>query len=598
MSSSQTAKLELTPKTEEQKEPSGTKYEDNEENLEHDEDSDSSEEAIVVEGDIMNHKAIHIEPASPTQNRNKEEKRAQEVARHVRFKNCERSDSDDFNLDGDDKEETIPKTWKYTATWIIDGIAMGFLKYIFCIVAAVIIHDDKYTYKTFQDSIGIGISLQCSSTLFTCLITAYKSEVKINIAGPDIIAALFVVEWAKQLSNTEIYAREQALPTFLFLLKKRYHDKAVYFLVFFLFVPFIVFWVVVSVAGIPEDTLRSSSLLFEYYEPHNVLNLYTKFYGDIGNINFSALLDPNIMPQMIVMWIILLIDCLLKIAATRSELEVDFDVRKEIELTGLENMFAAFAGVAAPGYPQVKFNVLSKGIIHNTLDRRVGAFVGVFNGFFWITGLSVPVLNYLPRFVFSLLLFYAAFPFIEKYLYKPVVRGMRLQDILTIYMIVVIVVVMDSLKTTLPSMLVAVGVGVLLSFVTFIHASVQVKVVRNCDSGEYFRSKVVRTYWEEALLTRVGRRVQIIQLDGFIFFLSANAIFDKVKEIAAESDKRDVSEETRFLILDFFYVENVDESGLKTLKDIRRFIQNHDPHKIDLVITGHAKFESQFTQYG
>ena len=67
------------------------------------------------------------------------------------------------------------------ATWIIDGIAMGFLKYIFCIVAAVIIHDDKYTYETFQDSIGIGISLQCSSTLFTCLITAYKSEVKINI---------------------------------------------------------------------------------------------------------------------------------------------------------------------------------------------------------------------------------------------------------------------------------------------------------------------------------------------------------------------------------------------------------------------------------
>ena len=188
MSSAITAKLELTgeaqgvvtTKTEEQTEPSETKHEDSEEDLEDGEDRDSSEEIVVVEGDIMNHKAIHIAPASPTQN--KQEKRAQEVARHVRFKNRERSDSDDFNLDGNDSEEMIPKTWKYTATWIIDGFVMGFLKYIFCIVAAVIIHDDKYTYQTFQDSIGIGISLQCSSTLFTCLITAYKSEVKINIA--------------------------------------------------------------------------------------------------------------------------------------------------------------------------------------------------------------------------------------------------------------------------------------------------------------------------------------------------------------------------------------------------------------------------------
>ena len=53
--------------------------------------------------------------------------------------------------------------------------------------------------KLFQDSIGIGISLQCSSTLITCLYTSYASEVKINISGPDIVAALFVVNWATRI---------------------------------------------------------------------------------------------------------------------------------------------------------------------------------------------------------------------------------------------------------------------------------------------------------------------------------------------------------------------------------------------------------------
>ena len=102
---------------------------------------------------------------------------------------------------------------------MIDGIVMGFLKYIFCIVAAVIIHDDKYTGATFSDSIGIGIALQCSSTLITCLFTAYFSEVRINISGPDIIAALFVVNWARILSSDRSkYSKEEALPTLLFLI--------------------------------------------------------------------------------------------------------------------------------------------------------------------------------------------------------------------------------------------------------------------------------------------------------------------------------------------------------------------------------------------
>ena len=89
------------------------------------------------------------------------------------------------------------------------------------------------------------------------------------------------------------------------------------------------------------------------------------------------------------MWLILLIDSLLKIAATKSSLELDFDVKKEIEVTGVENMIAACFGVASPGYPQVKFNILSYGIINNKLDRRVGAFVGVFCGLFWIVNVSV-----------------------------------------------------------------------------------------------------------------------------------------------------------------------------------------------------------------
>ena len=134
-----------------------------------------------------------------------------------------------------------------------------------------------------------------------------------------------------------------------------------------------------------------------------------------GNIAWEALWKPTIFIDMISMWIVLLIDSLLKISGTQSGLEFEFDGNgsKEIVLTGKMNIFAALVGIASPGYPQVKFNLLSHNIIENTKDRRVGYLVAIINGFLWISGLSIDFLNHLPRFVFSFFLFYAAWPFFE-----------------------------------------------------------------------------------------------------------------------------------------------------------------------------------------
>ena len=74
---------------------------------------------------------------------------------------------------------------------------------------------------------------------------------------------------------------------------------------------------------------------------------------------------------------------------------------------------------------------------------------------------------------------------------------MKKLDLLTIYGIVFVVIFMDSVIQTTLSMIYAVVFGVLLSFISYIHSSVQVDVVRTVECGEFYRSKVVRTYWEE-----------------------------------------------------------------------------------------------------
>jgi SulP family sulfate permease len=659
---------------------------------EDDYDSDSDDSIAVVVEDV-NHEAIQIAPLSPSTTCKKQEKRAAHVKRHVKFKTITKDPNDELATEVDDSDVLPPWTdFSYQVKWIVDGIAMGMLKYIFCIVAAIIIHDDKYTKGTYKEFIGIGIAVQCSSTLITCLITSFKSELKINISGPDIIAALFTVEWAQHISDgitKGVYAPNQAMPTLLMLIwvstfgmglvwyicghlnvtevigifpvpvqygflaciawkvlkygfkismgydnwldplriglvvlafalgtalyffKKWNHHLAVRILVFFMFVPIIGFLIVVLASGgnfNKDSVLREQYILFDYYEELAPWSLYVESYGNLttGNIAWKALGDITILISMFSMWIVLLIDSLLKIAATSAELEFDGfsgNGSKEILLTGQMNIFAALAGIASPGYPQVKFNVLSYNIIENKKDKRVGYLVAIINGVLWLSGSSIWVLNRLPRFYFSFFLFYAAWPFLTKYVILPI-NGehakMKRNDVATILVIVLVVIILDAYPRAVPvpSMLVAVICGFIISIYNFVRSSVKVSTAGEGFSGRYFRSKVVRTYWEEALLTRVGNRVQILRLDGFIFFLTGHAIKQKVEEICDESDQRGIAEETRYLILDFLNVEQIDETGLKILRDIRRYIQSHNPHKIDLVLTGCDKFEDQFHKIG
>ena len=96
-----------------------------------------------------------------------------------------------------------------------------------------------------------------------------------------------------------------------------------------------------------------------------------------------------------------------------------------------------------------------------------------------------------------------------KYVINPIYdehEKMKLKDVATILVIVLVVILLDVFApdSQVPSMLVAVMCGFVISIYNFVHSSVKVSTAGEGFSGRHFRSKVVRTYWEEALLTRVG----------------------------------------------------------------------------------------------
>jgi len=72
------------------------------------------------------------------------------------------------------------------------------------------------------------------------------------------------------------------------------------------------------------------------------------------------------------MLVIVVIDSMLKLAGTKKKLELtSLNYDHEVELAGWYNILNSLC-VAAPGYPQLKFNVLNHGIVGNTSDRLPG----------------------------------------------------------------------------------------------------------------------------------------------------------------------------------------------------------------------------------
>ena len=485
-------------------------------------------------------------------------------------------------------DKGLPATTVYNITWIVSGMVMALLKYVFCVVGAVIIHD---SHAFMQTSLAVGIGINCSSTLITGLITGRFSKIGINISGPDIIASIFVSSWVKTLcypddQGNSILNETTALPTILFLmaastllmgllwlaighfhatklvefmpapvvcgflscigwkvvkyatkvsvgpdawyvtwthpagwayllavpgavmgiplyLLKKYHiGNPMIILPFYMVAPIVVFYVCVAITGTTFDELRENHWLFPTSPAAHFFEVWTRL--EWQHVNYAAI--PHIMVDLCIMIIILVIDSLLKLASTKSGCQLDVDMVHEMKVTGWENIVGSLF-MASPGYPQVKFNLLSYGILNNTRERRVAYFVALFGGVMWFAGSGFMLIHYLPRFYLGGLLWYAACPFIVQNLIETYFH-MEKKEYIIVLTIFATVVVFDLMGNA-AAMLIAVAVGAVMATFVFMSQYARVSVIREqfnlastLSEGKNYQSKVVRRYFEDALLDR------------------------------------------------------------------------------------------------
>ncbi len=113
--------------------------------------------------------------------------------------------------------------------------------------------------------------------------------------------------------------------------------------------------------------------------------------------------------------------------------------------------------------------------------------------------------------------------------------------------------------TVLVSLMVAVGIGVLITMILFIKDQVTRSVIKNKYFGDRIHSKKVRTSEEMQYLEKQGGRIVIYQLDGSLFFGTADGL---MKEIEKESCRCEI------IILDFRLIKEIDLTGAQILRQL------------------------------
>jgi SulP family sulfate permease len=238
--------------------------------------------------------------------------------------------------------------------------------------------------------------------------------------------------------------------------------------------------------------------------------------------------------------------------ATAIELVADrrIDLNRELRIVGLGNLLSGALG-GSVGYHTASLT---------TLNYKVGTGSKVSGIVAWLLMVSVllfgaTLFNYMPKAIVGGTIAFLGLAFLYDWLVVSLRRLSTLE-----YSIVVIILLVVAAVGFLPG----VAVGLVLTVALFVVSYSRVDAVRHSLNGSDLRSRVKRSSHERALLDEAGQSVLILQLQGFLFFGTANSVLERIDRRTKAGPPLDC------VILDFRRVTGIDASAVLVVRTLAR----------------------------
>jgi SulP family sulfate permease len=164
-------------------------------------------------------------------------------------------------------------------------------------------------------------------------------------------------------------------------------------------------------------------------------------------------------------------------------------------------------------------------------------------------------LAYVPKFVLGGLLLYLGASLMYEWLVDAA-RRISLLEYASLLAIAILIVQIGFIAGVL--------IGVIIGCATFAVSASRVNAIKFSFDGSEYRSALDRGTDELAILAQHGRQIQGMSLQSYLFFGSANRLYQQVKALFAKEP------DCRFLVFDFRLVTGIDSSAMHSFTQIKR----------------------------
>jgi SulP family sulfate permease len=226
------------------------------------------------------------------------------------------------------------------------------------------------------------------------------------------------------------------------------------------------------------------------------------------------------------------------------------NLERELNVTGLANIlsgaFGGYTGCVSVSRSLLNLNSGGTGRLSGLTVAAISALM---------LGAAPMLLGYMPKFVLGGLLIYLGADQLHKWIVESR-RRLSVVEYLSLLAIIVIIVQWGFVAGVL--------IGVVIGCTTFALSAARIDSIKYGFDGSEYRSSLDRSRDDQAVLAEHGGKIQGLNLQSYLFFGSANRLYQHVKALLAQHP------ECRFLVFDFKLVTGIDSSAAYSFAQIKR----------------------------
>jgi SulP family sulfate permease len=259
---------------------------------------------------------------------------------------------------------------------------------------------------------------------------------------------------------------------------------------------------------------------------------------------------PDLLGNLVAVVFVTAISTLFNTTGIEVAAHREADLERELNITGIANILTgALAGYA--GCTSTTRSLLS--LTSGGTGRVSGITVAAIS--LLMLAVAPELLGYMPKFVLGGLLIYLGADQLHKWIVESR-RRLSKTEYMSLLAIILIILQWGFVAGVL--------IGVVIGCATFAFSAARIEAIKYGFDGTEYRSSLDRSRDDLDLLAEHGSKIQGLNLQSYLFFGSANRLYQHVKALLARHP------ECRYLVFDFKLVTGIDSSAAYSFAQIKR----------------------------